>query len=77
VAECQFIKKRELSKKPDQYQILNLSTTKPESEELESEVATINSEPWDLKKVISTGPLKLSPEKQEFWMSSTMPLIMN
>jgi hypothetical protein len=45
VVECQFIKKRELSKKPDQYQIPNLSMTKPESEESESEEVITNSEP--------------------------------
>jgi len=39
--------------------------TKPESEELESEEETTNSEPSDLKKVISIGLQKLSPEKQE------------
>ncbi len=66
MAECQFIKKRELSKKQDQYQIPNLSTISQESEELESEVATTNSEPSDLKKETSTGPLNPLPEKLEF-----------
>jgi hypothetical protein len=44
VAECQFIKRKELSKKLDQLQILNSSMIKLESEELELEVETINSE---------------------------------
>lgn len=77
MAECQSIKKKELSKKPDQYPILNLSTTSQESEELESEVATISSEPSDSSKAISTGHLKLSPEKQELLMSSIMPQTIN
>mgnify|MGYP006869351336 FL=1 len=77
MAECQFIKKRELSKKQDQYQIPNLSTISQESEELESEVATTNSEPSDLKKETSTGLLNLLLEKLEFSMSYTMLQITN
>ena len=77
MAECQFIKKRELSKKPDQYQILNLLTISQESEESESEVATTNSEPSDLKKETSTGLLNQSPEKPESSTSYTMHQITN
>jgi hypothetical protein len=77
VAECQFIKKRELSKKLDQYQIPNSSMINQESEELELEVATINSEPLDLKKETSTGLPNLPLEKQEFWMLFIMHQTMN
>jgi hypothetical protein len=44
VVECQFIKKRELSKKLDQYPILNSLTKNQELEELELEEVTTNSE---------------------------------
>jgi hypothetical protein len=44
VAECQFIKRRELSKKPDPFQILNSSMINQESEELELEEETTNLE---------------------------------
>ncbi len=77
MAECQFIKKRELSKKPDQYQILSLSTIKLELEELESEEETINSEPSDLNKETSTGLHNQPPEKQESWMLFIMHQITN
>jgi len=69
VAECQFIKRKELSKKPDQYQIPSSSMTSQELEESESEVEIINSEPSDLKKVTSTGLQNQSPEKPEFLTS--------
>ncbi len=77
VAECQFIKKRELSKKLDQYLILNSSTIKLELEELELEVAIINSELSDLKKETSTGLLNLPLEKPEFLMLFIMPQTTN
>lgn len=77
MAECQFIKKKEPFKKPDQYQILNSSMINQELEESESEVEIINSEPSDLKKVTSTGPQNQSPEKLEFSMSFIMLLITN
>ena len=73
MAECQFIKRKEPSKKQDQSPILNLSTIRLELEESELEEVTTSLEPSDLKKVISTGLLNQSPEKQEFWMSYTMP----
>ena len=66
MAECQFIKKRELSKKPDQKQILNSSTINQELEELESEEEITNSELLDLKKETSIGLLNLLLEKQEY-----------
>ena len=69
MAECQFIKRKELSKKPDQYQIPSSSMISQELEESESEVEIINSEPSDLKKVTSTGLQNPSPEKPEFSMS--------
>ena len=77
MAECQFIKKKEPFKKPDQYQILNSSMINQELEESESEVEIINSEPSDLKKVTSTGPQNQSPEKLEFSMSFIMLQITN
>ena len=77
MAECQFIKKRELSKKQDQYQILNSLTISQESEESESEVVTINSEPSDSKKETSTGLPNQSPEKPEFSTLYTMHQITN
>ncbi len=69
MAECQSIKKRELSKKPDQYQTLSLLMINRESEESESEEATTNSEPSDSKKETSTGLQKLSPERPELLTS--------
>ena len=48
-----------------------------ESEELELEEVTTNSELSDLEKVTSTGPLKLPPEKQEFSTVYTMHQIMS
>ena len=77
MAECQFIKKRELSKKQDQYQILNSLTISQESEESESEVVTTSSEPSDLKKVTSIGLLNQSPEKPESSTSYTTHQITN
>lgn len=77
MAECQFIKKREPSKKQDQFPILSWSMISQESEELELEEVTINSEPSDLSKVISTGPLKQSLEKPELLMSFIMHQTMN
>jgi hypothetical protein len=56
VAECQFIKRRELSKRLDQFLTLSLSTIRQELEELESEEVTISSEPSDSRKETSTGP---------------------
>jgi len=44
VEECQFIKRRELSKKQDQSQTLNSLTINQELEELELEEVTTNSE---------------------------------
>jgi hypothetical protein len=72
VAKCQFIKKRELSKKQDQYQILNSLTISQESEESESEAVTTSSEHSDSKKETSTGLLNPPPEKLEFLTSSIM-----
>ena len=66
-------KKKEPSKRPDQFLTPNLSTTSLELEELESEEVTTSSEPSDLKKETSTGPQKLLPEKQESSMSFTTP----
>ncbi len=77
MAECQFIKRRELSKKPDPYPIPNSSTINPESEESESEEVTTSSEPSDLKKVTSTGLLKLLPEKPELLTLFIMHQITN
>jgi hypothetical protein len=65
VEECQYIKKRELTKKQDQSQIPNSLTIRQESEELESEEETTNSEPFDSNKEISIGLHKLLQEKQE------------
>ena len=73
MAECQFIRRKEPSKKPDQYPTPNSSTTNQESEESESEEATISSEPSDSRKETSTGPQNQSLEKPEFWTSSTTP----
>ena len=77
MAECQFIRKRELSKKLDQYLILNSSTINQELEELELEVVTINSEPSGLKKETSTGLLNQPLVKQEFSTLYIMPQTMN
>jgi hypothetical protein len=77
VVECQFIKKREHSRKLDQYLILNSLTINQESEELELEEVTINSEPLDSEKVTSIGLLNHVLEKQEFWTLSIMPLTIN
>jgi hypothetical protein len=65
VEECQYIKKRELTKKQDQSQILNSLTIRQESEELESEEETTNSEPSDSNKETSIGLHKPLQEKQE------------
>ena len=70
--ECQYIKKRELTKKQDLSQILNSLTIRLESEELELEEETINSEHSDSNKEISIGLHKLLQEKQESWMLSIM-----
>ena len=72
VAACPSIRRREPSKRPDPSPILNLLMTKPESEESESEEETTNSEPSVLRKEISTGPPKPSPEKLESSMLFTM-----
>jgi hypothetical protein len=77
VAECQFIKRKELIKKLDPYPILNSSTTRPELEESESEEGTTNSEPSDSRKETSTGPQKPLPEKQEYWTLFITPQITN
>ncbi len=69
-AECQSIKKRELSKKPDPYPTLSSSMTSQESEESESEEVTTSLELSDSRKVTSTGLLKQSPERPELSTSS-------
>ncbi len=66
MVECLFIKRKEPSKKPDQYQILNSLTKNLELEESELEEVIINSELSDSEKETSTGPLNQPPEKQEF-----------
>ena len=72
MVECQFIKRKEHSKKPDQYLILNLLMKNLELEELELEEVIINSELSDSEKETSTGPLNQTPEKQEFLTSFIM-----
>ena len=71
MAECQCIKRREPSKKPDPSLTLNSSTISPELEESESEEAITSSEPSDLRRVTSTGPQKPPPEKPESSTSFT------
>jgi hypothetical protein len=71
VAECQFIKRKELSKKLDQSQILNSLMINLELEELELEVVITSSELLDSKKETSTGHQKQSLEKLELLMLFT------